>query len=133
EPEATVRLEDGRALTVETARPHQGRLLVKFHEVPDRTAAEALRDEVLLVPAGDAPDLAEDDRFWVHQIVGLDVVTEAGRPLGRIAEVRSNPANDLWVTDDGAIVPAVRDVVRKVDMDAGVVTIHELPGLFDED
>jgi 16S rRNA processing protein RimM len=132
-PTALVRLEDGRALTVEAARPHQGRLLVKFREIPDRTAAETLRDEVLLVPATDVPDIDTDDRFWIHQIVGLDVVTDTGRRLGRIAEVRPNPANDLWITEDGAMVPAIRDVVRNVDMDAGVVTIHELPGLFDQD
>jgi 16S rRNA processing protein RimM len=132
EPDATVLLEDGRSLTVEAARPHQGRLLVKFREVPDRTAAEALRGEVLLIPATESPDLDDDERFWIHQIVGLDVVTEDGRRLGRIAEVRSNPANDLWVTEDGAMVPAIRDVVRNVDVEAGVVTIHELPGLFEQ-
>jgi 16S rRNA processing protein RimM len=132
EPDATLRLEDGRSLSVEAARPHQGRLLVKFREVPDRTAAEALRGEVLLIPATESPDLDDDDRFWVHQIVGLDVVTDTGRRLGRIAEVRSNPANDLWVTEDGTMVPAIRDVVRNVDVDAGVVTIHELPGLFEQ-
>jgi 16S rRNA processing protein RimM len=131
-PEAILRLEDGRSLSVEAARPHQGRLLVKFREVPDRTAAEALRGEVLLIPAAESPDLADDERFWVHQIVGLDVVTDTGRRLGRIAEVRSNPANDLWVTEDGTMVPAIRDVVRNVDVDAGVVTIHELPGLFEQ-
>jgi 16S rRNA processing protein RimM len=132
EPDATLRLEDGRSLSVEAARPHQGRLLVKFREVPDRTSAEALRGEVLLIPATESPDLADDDRFWIHQIVGLDVVTDTGRRLGRIAEVRSNPANDLWVTEDGTMVPAIRDVVRNVDVDAGVVTIHELPGLFEQ-
>ena len=68
----------------------------------------------------------------MHQVVGLDVVTEDGRALGRIREVQANPANDLWVTDDGAVIPAVRQVVRDVDLDRRVVTVHELPGLLDE-
>jgi 16S rRNA processing protein RimM len=64
--------------------------------------------------------------------VGLEVVTEEGRSLGRIAEVQGNPANDLWVTDSGALIPAVREVVVGVDLEAGRVTIRELPGLLED-
>lgn len=131
-PGSILRLEDGRTLTVEKARTHHRRQLVKFEQVGDRTEAEALRGQVLLVPAADAPPIEEEGRFWVHQVVGLDVVTEDGRTLGRIREVQANPANDLWVTDDGAVIPAVRQVVRDVDLDRRVVTVHELPGLLDE-
>lgn len=131
-PGSTLRLEDGRSLTVEKARPHDRRHLIKFEQVADRTEAEALRGQILLVPAADAPPIEEDGRFWVHQVVGLDVVTDDGRALGRIREVQANPANDLWLTDDGAVIPAVREVVRDVDLDRRVVTVHELPGLLDE-
>jgi 16S rRNA processing protein RimM len=131
-PGSALSLEDGRTLTVEKTRPHRHRLLVKFREVADRTEAEGLRGEVLLVEADQAPELVDDDRFWVHQVVGLEAVTEEGRSLGRIREVQANPANDLWVTDGGALIPAVRDVVRAVDMGSGRVTVRALPGLFDE-
>jgi 16S rRNA processing protein RimM len=131
-PGAVLRLEDGHTLTVGRVRRHQHRLLVKFDEVPDRTAAEALRDQVLLVPAAEAPTIEEVDRHWVHQVVGLEVVTESGRSLGRVREVLANPANDVWVTDDGTLVPAVREVVVAVDLDGGRVTIRELPGLLAE-
>jgi 16S rRNA processing protein RimM len=131
--DSTLHLEDGRHLTVETVRPHQQRLLVKFREVGDRTEAEQLRGEVLLVPVSETPPIGEDDRFWVHEIVGVEIVTEDGRSLGRVREVQANPANDIWITDDGALVPAVRDVVVGVDLSAGRVTIRALPGLLDED
>ena len=49
-----------------------------------------------------------------------------------ITVVQANPANDLWVTDGGAVIPALRQVVRDVDLDRRVVTVHELPGLLDE-
>ena len=49
EPGATVSLEDGRTLTVDAARPNRDRLLVRFREVPDRTAAESLQGSLLLV------------------------------------------------------------------------------------
>jgi 16S rRNA processing protein RimM len=129
---SVLRLEDGRTLTVEGSRPHRDRVLVKFEEVADRDDADALRGSVLLVDAADAPPIEEDDRFWIHQVVGLEVVTEGGRSLGRIREVEGNPANDLWVTEGGALIPAVREVVVGVDLETGRVTVRELPGLFDE-
>lgn len=131
EPGSILHLEDGRSLTVAAARRHQQRLLVRFEEVADRNAAEALRGSVLVVPVEQAPP-APDEGFWIHQVVGLEVVTEDGRSLGRIREVQGNPANDLWVVDDGTLIPAIRDVVADVDLEAGRVTIREVPGLIDE-
>jgi 16S rRNA processing protein RimM len=123
-----LQLEDGRRLTVDSSRPHQRSLLVKFEQVADRTQAEALRGQVLLVPSDASPDPPEG-AFWVHQVVGLEVVTEDGRSLGKIVEVQANPANDLWVTESGTLLPAIRDLVVAVDVEAGRVTVREMPGL----
>jgi 16S rRNA processing protein RimM len=49
-----------------------------------------------------------------------------------VVEVQGNPANDLWVTDSGALIPAVKEVVKEVDLDKGRVSIHELPGLLED-
>lgn len=125
---SVLKLEDGRILTVEKARPHQQRLLVKFEEIADRTQAESLRGEVLLVPKDASPEPPEGS-FWVHQVVGLEVVTEDGRSLGRIREVEGNPANDLWVTESGTLIPAVREFISEVDLKAGKVTIRDIPGI----
>lgn len=132
EPGSVLRLEDGRTLTVERSRPHRDRVLVKFEEVADRNQADELRGSLLVIPVELAPSIEEADRFWVHQVVGLEVVTDRGRSLGRIREVQGNPANDLWVTDEGALIPAVREVVVDVDLARGRVTIRPLPGLLEE-
>ena len=126
-----LQLEDGRRLTVESTRPHQRSLLVKFEQIVDRTAAEALRGQVLLVPS-DASPRPPDGSFWIHQVVGLEVVTEEGRSLGKIVEVQANPANDLWVTESGTLLPAIRDLVAEVDLAAGKVTVRDMPGLMED-
>ena len=134
QPDARLLLEDGRELTIEASRPHGHRILVKFREVPDRTAAEALRGQVLLVRAADAPP-APEGAFWVHQVVGLDVVTEGGRELGRVGSVLHNPANDVWVTEGPSgelLIPALRDVIVEVDLDAGRAVVREIEGLTSE-
>lgn len=127
-PGSTLRLEDGRTLTVATARPHHRSLLVKFEQIGDRTKAEGLRGQVLLVASDESPAPPEGS-FWIHEVVGLEVVTEAGRSLGKIVEVQANPANDLWVTESGVLLPAIRDLVADVDLEAGRVTVRDMPGL----
>ena len=131
EPGSVLRLKDDRILRVERSRSHRDRLLVKFEGIEDRDAADALRGTLLLVGADEAPPIEEADRFWIHQVVGLDVVTEEGRSLGRIREVQGNPANDLWVTEDGHLIPAVREVVVGVDLAEGRVTVRVMPGLLE--
>src|SRR6185312_1278255 len=116
--------EDGtRPLTVRSSRPHRDRVLVRFEEIPDRTAAEALSGTYLFVPADSSPELPEGE-FWPHQILGAEVRTESGRSLGTIAEIVRTQANDVWVArgEDGeALIPALRDLVVSVDLSAGRV------------
>ena len=129
--EARVFLEDGTPLTVERSRAHGGRLLVKFREVPDRTRAEELRGRLLVVPESMLPALPEG-AWWPHQIEGCEVVTESGRSLGRVVEVVPNPANDLWVARVGEVetlIPALRDVLVSVDVEARRIVVREVPGL----
>ena len=127
---STLRLEDGRTLTVERTRPHRNDLLVKFEELPDRTAAEGVRGAVLLAAPPEEPPA---EGWWVHEVVGWEVATEGGRALGQVREVLANPANDVWVTDRGAMIPAVREVILRVDPAAGRATVREIPGLLDQE
>ncbi len=129
--DAVVYLEDGRTLTVERTRPHGARLLVKFREVPDRSAAEALRGRDLVIPESMLPALPEGS-WWPHQIEGCEVVTEDGRPLGTVVEVVSNPANDVWVarSDRGeTLIPVLREVLVSVDVEGKRIVVREVPGL----
>lgn len=117
-----------RRLTVRSARPHRNRLLVRFEEISDRDEAEGLRGSLLLVPVSEVP-AAPEGSYWTHQIVGLEILTEGGRSLGRVREVLHNPANDVWVTDAEVLVPATRGVVLRVEPQEGRVVVRDLPGL----
>jgi 16S rRNA processing protein RimM len=65
-------------------------------------------------------------------LVGVEVVTEAGRAVGRISDVLHNPANDIWVVaapGGEVLIPAVTEVVADVDLAARRVTVREVEGL----
>ena len=85
---------------------HSGRLLLRFEGVADRTAAEALRN-TLLIAEVDPEEVPEDpEEFYDHQLIDLDVVTRDGTEVGRIAEIAHLPYQDLLVVErpDGSEV-----------------------------
>jgi 16S rRNA processing protein RimM len=120
-----------RPLTVASARPHRSRLIVAFGEISDRAQAESVTGQYLFVPASSAPDLP-GGTYWAYQIVGCEVVTDDGRSLGRIKEVLQAPANDLWTVQGEAgevLLPALSDVVQKVDLAERRIVVRDVPGL----
>ena len=131
-PGATLWLEDGRTLTVESSRPHRGRLLVRFREVRDREQAEGLQRALLVVPESSSPSLPEGS-WWDHQIEGCAVVTDRDRALGTVREVIHTAANDVWsvVSEDGVetLVPVLNEVLASVDVAAKRIVVREIAGL----
>ena len=129
---ATLWLEDGRTLTVESSRPHRGRLLVRFREVRDREQAEGLQQALLVVPESSSPSLPEGS-WWDHQIEGCAVETDRGRALGTVREVIHTAANDVWsvVSEDGVetLVPVLNDVLASVDVAGKRIVVREIEGL----
>jgi 16S rRNA processing protein RimM len=131
---ARLRVEDSdRVLTVASSRWHSGRLLVRFLELEDRTAAEAARGLVLVtdVPADELP--SEEGEYYDRQLVGLAVVTSDGRPVGRVRDVLHPGPQDLLEigTDAGTrLVPFVEALVPEVDLAAGRVVVVDVPGLL---
>lgn len=136
-PGRTARLgESGRETRVRTARAHRGGLwLVALEGVDSREAAEALRGVELLVDATSLPPLPEG-QWYRHELVGLQVRADDGRELGRLVDVLSTGANDVFVVRGPAgeiLLPALRSVVRSVDLDSGRMTVTLPPGLLGEE
>lgn len=131
------------SVTVSTSRWHQGRLLVAFDDVADRTAAEALRGLELsvLVAPDERPD--DPDEYYDHQLIGLSVTTTEGGHVGVVVDVMHSGAQDLLVVRrsegdpaEDALVPFVTALVPEVDLERRVLVVADRPGLlepYDED
>lgn len=122
-----------RRAEVVAARPHGGGVLLRLAGVETMTEAERLVGARVRVDEADLPVLPEGEFYW-FQLVGLEVVTEEGRRLGRVAEIFETPAHDVYVVRDGdreRLVPAVDDVVRRVDLETGRLVVRPVEGLLD--
>ena len=73
----------------------------------------------------------EEGEYYAFQLVGLEVVEEGGRVLGRVEAVHPGPANDALDLGDGLLLPLVEACVRAVDLEAGRILVA--PGFSDPD
>ncbi|PKV88152.1 ribosome maturation factor RimM [Streptomyces sp. TLI_146] len=123
-------------LTIETGRVHSGRLLLRFEGVRDRTGAEALRNTLLIADVDPEERPEEDDEYYDHQLIDLDVVLTDGTEVGRITEISHLPSQDLFIVErpDGTevMIPFVGEIVTEIDLDEQRAVIDPPPGLIDD-
>jgi len=122
-----------RVLTLRSVRPNtgpKGAWILRFREIKDRPDAESLYGVQLFVQEQERPTLP-DGQYYIDEILGIEVITDAGRPLGVLTEVLDTPANDVYVTDKGALIPAVSEFVVSVDNVARRIIVRDVPGLLD--
>jgi len=121
-------------LTVAGSRWHSGRLLVRFAQLADRTAAEAARGWQLTVPLDPAESPEDPEEFYDHQLVGLRVEDGDGVVRGVVTAVVHGGGQDLLQLEvDGrdVLFPFVHELVPVVDVRGGRVVVDDRPGLLD--
>jgi 16S rRNA processing protein RimM len=121
----------GRMVAIESARLHKGFALVKFAGCDDRETAEKLRGAELRIERSQLREL-QPGEYYVDDILGLEVCTTDGRRLGQVTEVLKAPANDVYVTPK-ALIPALKQVVREVDLVHRKMIIEPVEGLLDSE
>src|SRR4051794_36254596 len=115
----------GKTLELTELRWYNGHPVGFFAGVPDRTTAETLLKAILWVDHDLTEVSPEEDAWYDHQLVGLDVVRD-GVKVGLVARVDHMPARDLLIVKTPAgevMVPFVKAIVPSVDLKAGVVTV----------
>lgn len=124
----------GKPLTVREFRFMNSHPVAFFEGVDDRDAAEELLKAILWIDQDAATATTEDDAWYDHQLVGLDVVRE-GTVVGRVIRVDHFPAQDLLIVKVGereVLVPFVKAIVPEVDIAAGRLVVTPPAGLFEE-
>lgn len=128
--------EDGRTFTIDALRPAGEVLVVRFREVADRNAAEALAGTTLFVARSALPDDLEDDEFYHADLVGLLVVDEDGEKLGKVAALHDFGAGDVieivLASGRREMIPFTRAAVPGIDIEEGIVRIDSVAAGLDE-
>ncbi len=128
----------GKPLTVREFKWMNSHPVAFFEGVEDRTAAEQLIRAILWIDEDPQAAPAEDDAWYDHQLVGLDVIRDDA-VVGRVVRVDHLPAQDLLIVrpvsatgPEEVLVPFVKAIVPEVDVAAGRIVVTPPAGLFEE-
>lgn len=122
-------------LKIESVKYFKQFVILKFLDINNINDVERYRKCSLLVSRENAVRLGRDE-YFVADLEGLEVRDENGTPIGVLKNVMETGANDVYVIElfDGRelLLPAIKQCVLEVDVEAGFVRIHILEGLLDE-
>ena len=116
---------------VERARPHKNMAIIKFEGVTDVPSALAMRNAILHIDRADAK--LPEGSFFLADIYGIEARDAAtGNVLGKVADVLTLPANNVYVIKGGErewMIPAVPQFVAETNVEEGYMLINLMEGL----
>ncbi|MBI3110165.1 MAG: 16S rRNA processing protein RimM [Ignavibacteriales bacterium] len=119
--------------TIAGSRQNRSGVVLKLKELETQSAAESRRGQLVYVRKSKGRKPASGS-YFIHDIIGLQVVTEAGDIVGNVQDVLQLPANDVWVVmNDGKemLIPALKQVIMAVDLKQRRVVINPLEGMLE--
>jgi 16S rRNA processing protein RimM len=123
---------DAQEFGIENVRADEEKIVVRLKGVESIERAEDLRKCYVFVPSEESVTLSSGN-YFMDDIIGSEVVTGNQMYIGTVRDILSLPANDLWVVSDGKkeiLIPAVRAIIRNVDISKKRITIEEIEGLL---
>ncbi|EEG51837.1 16S rRNA processing protein RimM [[Clostridium] asparagiforme DSM 15981] len=122
------------SLEIEHVKFFKNMVILKFKGYDNINDIEKYRSKDLLIRREQAVEL-EEDEYFIADLIGLAVVTDAGEALGTVKDVMETGANDVYIVEmkDGRelLLPAIGDCILDVNLDEGRMTVHVLDGLMD--
>lgn len=110
----------------------KNQVILKFKDCNSIDDAENLRNSYLLVKRTDLDELPEGV-FYIADLIGLDVYTEEGELLGKVDDIYSTGANDIYVVKDKfgkqKLLPGIDEVIKDINLDNGKIIVHLMEGL----
>lgn len=118
---------------IQSVRYHKAFVLLKLKGIEDMNAAELLKGSVLKIERKDSLPLKKDE-YYIRDLFGLKVETEEGRYLGELVDIIETGSNDVYVVkkedrEKDLLLPAIKQVVKKVDLEGQTMIVHLLEGL----
>ncbi len=120
--------KDGQKFKIKRMRPQKNMMVVKFEGVNTREEAEALNRVELFVDRAKLPELEEDDEFYVEDLIGMDVLNEAGEHIGTVLTVPNFGAGDMIEikptnSSSTYFLPFTKQVVPQINFEKGSLTV----------
>ena len=121
-------------VTITQVKFFKNLVILKFKDFDNINDVEKWKGKTLHVTRKDAVKCQKDE-YFIADLIGLRVVEENGQELGRLSDVLSTGANDVYVISKTGsrdlLLPAIKECILKVDIQEGLMQVHVLEGLRD--
>lgn len=122
-------------VTIQSVRRHKNFILLTFEGMNNINLVEPFKEGMLKVTKDQMEeDLLEENEYFYHDIIGCSVVTEEGETIGEVKDILQTGANDVWVVKGvkgkEQYIPYIEDVVKDINIDEKIITIHVMEGLL---
>ena len=118
---------------IEEVKYHKDMVLIKFKGIDKVEQAEMLRNSYLTV-SRDSVEKLEEGRYYIVDLLGLEVYTDEQILLGTLEDIFNTGSNDIYVVKDKQgkqiLLPAIQDVIKQMDIENKKIIVHLLPGLI---
>ncbi len=121
----------GTEHTIEASRATKAGVVLKLSGIETREDAEERKDQYVFI--SDEEAVLTPGSFFIHDVIGMKVVTEEGIDAGTIEDIVRMPAGDMWVVRKGGqetMIPGVKEFIRAVDVKRRLVVIRAIEGLL---
>lgn len=118
---------------LESSKPHRKQFLIKLRGVDGISEAEKWIGSTLCIAEEALPKL-DSGEFYLYQAVGLEVVDLKGEQIGIITRTWATTGGEFYVVQSGnkeLFIPAVKEIIEKVDFTTGKMIINPPDGLLD--
>lgn len=132
----TLYLDEGKkSIEIERSFVQKNVVVMKLKGVDTVEKAQDMRNKILFMDRNDVE--LEEGSYFVQDLLGLTVIdADKNEEIGSLCDVTETGANDVYHIKSGEkeyLIPAIPDVIEKIDLDDGKMYIHKMKGLFDED
>lgn len=117
---------------IQEVKYHKNMVLIKFEGIENPEQADLLRNSYLIVDR-ETEEPLEPGRYYIVDMIGLDVFTDDNEYLGKLEDIYNTGSNDIYVVKNElgkqVLLPAIEDVIKNIDRDNKKVIVHLIPGL----
>ncbi len=118
---------------IEEVKYHKDMVLLKVKGIDDMNEAEKVKGLYLKIDRKNAKKLPENT-YFIADLLGLDVYSDEGEYLGKVDDIYSTGANDVYVIKDEMgkqlLLPGISDVIKEIDLENEKIVVHLLKGLI---
>jgi 16S rRNA processing protein RimM len=122
-----------KSYSVTSVRVEAQQVVLRLQGITSSEQAGELRNTYIFLPQ-EKTVMLRAGSYFMDDVLECEVVTEEQVLVGRVTDILSLPANDVWVVRKDTkeiLIPAVKEIIRKVDVKMKRITIHALEGLLE--